>query len=117
MRLKLVTIADRGSFNDERVHLKVLSRASLTHYAVFATLKATNGSVITPPKHAYWFTDLVLNPGDNVVLYTRIGTNNSQKREDGLSNHFFFWGLPSPIFSQPSSCAILLEIDTWESTV
>ena len=116
MRIEIVKIIDRGNALQERLHLLVKARADLLHYTVLDALKVEPHKILTPPKHAYWFTQLMVNPNDYVILYTRAGTNISEKRKDGSMNHFFFWGLPGPLWGDPQESAILLELEAWQAS-
>lgn len=117
MRLKIVSIIDRGVPNQERLHLSVLAAANLNFYAVFDTTKIDNNTVVAIPRRAYWFTEHVVSPGDHVILYTKAGTESVSRRTDGYSNHFFYWGLRNTIWGDPKSCAVLVEISNWETSV
>jgi hypothetical protein len=115
MRIKLVGITDRGIPSRERLHLSVFAPSNLINYVVFGTRKVSANTVKTPPDFAYWFADMPVYPGDQIVLYTGTGQNNVERRTDGSWNRFVFWGLASPIWAAPESCAVLLEINEWDT--
>jgi hypothetical protein len=117
MRIRIVTIGDRGVGNQERLHLSVLAPANLVNYAVFDTVRIGNGLTIVPiPKNTFWFTDCEVRPGDQVVLYTRPGVPTKERRTDGHTNHFFFWNKPNTLWQDPNGCAVLIEINQWETS-
>ena len=121
MKLKLITIADRGVVRDtanrERLHLSVLADTNLVYYAVFDTKYAPAGlQVFQIPKHTYWFSSHAVKAGDNVVLYTGPGVPIVQKRPDGGTNHFFYWGMERTLWNQPGDCAVVVELNAWEAS-
>ncbi len=89
MRLKIVTIADRGIPNKERLHLNVLAQANLSFYVVLGTTKISPTLVSTAPKYFHWWSDYAVNAGDSVILYTRSGLHTVNVRPGGGRNHFF----------------------------
>ena len=115
MRLKIVNITDRGIPNQERLHLSVFAPANLVNYAVFASQRISPNSVKTRPDLAYWFPSMQVYPGNQVVLYTGSGQNRAEQRPDGKWNRFIFWGLSSTVWENPNSCAVLLEINEWDT--
>jgi hypothetical protein len=116
MRLKIVQIWDRGVANKERLDLLVIAPANLNYYSINDTVRMANGNIVAVPKRSYWFTAAQVNPGDHVILYTGPGTNRTVIRTDGRTNHFFFWGLPSTIWHGTDSCAVLIEMASWETS-
>jgi hypothetical protein len=91
MNIKIVTIADRGVPNKERIQLLALGNVNLVYYALFDTETASPTTVVTIPKRAYWFNSYEVKAGDNIVLYTGAGHQSSYQRPDGGKNHFFYW--------------------------
>src|SRR5579884_1609884 len=93
MIFRIVSIADRGNKDNERLHIAVDADSNALYCAVFDTVYAaeTGNVVVTPPRATYWFTPQVVKAGDNMILYTRAGQRNSALRADGKSDHFFFW--------------------------
>ena len=116
MRLKIVSIWDRGLANKERLDLLVVTPANLNYYAIFDTTLMGNSQIVAIPKRAYWFTAFQVSAGDHVVLYTGPGQTVTHPRSDGRKNHFFYWGLTSVIWSDPNSRAVLVELGTWETS-
>ncbi len=118
MKLKIITIVDRGVPSRERLHVSVLADANLNFYAVFDTQYTDDtGEIVAIPKRAYWFTDYPVKAGDHVILYTKPGKDSVGERTDGHKNHFFHWGLRAPIWGSPEACAVLLEIADWETSL
>lgn len=114
MKIRVVGITDRGTPQKERLHISVLAETSLVRYVIFDSSRILNGTAVAAiPKHAYWFTDYLAKPGDNVVVYTGIGLNTKQVRPDGGTDHFFYWGLKTVLWHDPNACAVVLEVGDW----
>jgi hypothetical protein len=109
-----MSIADRGVPNVERLHLSVLVPTNLINYAVFLTRRFSGGLKV-PPEMAFWFSDTLVTPGDQVILYSGVGQNQNHLRPDGRRNWFVYWGLKNVIWEDPESCAVLLEINYWDT--
>jgi len=116
MRLKIVTIVDRGIPNKERLHLSVLAQANLSFCVVLGTTKISPTVISTAVKYFHWWSDYSVNAGDNVILYTGAGTHTVSVRPGGGRDHFFYWGLPNVIWGEQNSCAVVLELETWETS-
>lgn len=116
MNVKIVRTIDRGVASKERIHLSVLADTNLSFYAVFDTELLATGRVVAIPKHAYWFSDTPVKAGDHVILYTGPGKESVSKRNDGSTNYFFHWGMKNTLWSRATDCAVLLQIDEWETS-
>jgi len=116
MKIKIVKILDRASANKERLWLKVLQDTDLTYYIVLDTTYTSRDAISNLQRHAYWFPPKQVRSGDNVVLYTRKGTNSSQPNQDGTQNHYFYWDLDHTIWNDSGDCAVLFEISTWATS-
>lgn len=116
MRLQIVAIGNRGSANQERVHLRVLADTNLSYYVVLDTTYVTPTAISNLLRHAYWFPSHQVKAGDNVVLYTGVGVNMSLTNPLGGTNHFFYWGLRETVWNNTGDCAVLMELSTWETS-
>jgi hypothetical protein len=116
MRLKLLRIVDRGVSQKERLHLSVVADVNLNYFVVFDTEYDTNNTIVAVPKRTYWFAEYSVRTGDHVILYTKPGQQSSKQRIDGFKNHFFYWGLDGPLWKHTRSCAVLLEVEEWETS-
>lgn len=116
MRLRIVQIRDRGVPGKECLHLAVDVPMNLNFCLVLDTVRIGGGLISQFPKHTYWFQRQDVLPGDSVILYSGPGTNCFAKRPDGGTTFSFYWGLNHTIWSDPSSCAVLLEVNQWETS-
>ena len=112
MKLKLLKIIERGVLKDERVHLLAEVDLNLTFYLIFSTYRIGDG-VSRMPERVYWFPEHEVKAGDHVILYTRAGTDSTNRRNDGATNHFFFQDLDSALYTKSSACVLALEVNTW----
>ena len=113
MRIVLYTTADQGNLNDERIGFRVIQPCNLKHFAVYHTEKTSNG-FYNRPKHVFWFAPQEVNAGDEIVLYTKKGSNNTIHKDD-RQVHFIYWGLDKPIMNR-GECIVLSEIEDWSVT-
>jgi hypothetical protein len=116
MKLKIIQIIDRGVPQKERLHMSVLADANLTNYAVIDTARVESTKIAAGSRRVYWFFDKKVRAGDSVILFSGPGTNISQPRADGANNHFYYWGFKETIWGDPLSCAVLLELNSWETS-
>ena len=118
MRLRIVTVADPGVPNQERLHLSVLVDAQLEYYVVLRSFTVPGQAfalVSAGTAPAFWFPSRPVKAGDNVVLYTGSGMMTSNVRPDGGTDHFFYWGMPQTLFHDPNACVVLTELNWWQS--
>lgn len=113
MNLRIIQIADPGVPNSERIHLSVLADTSLEFYVLLKSFSTTTG-VANGAAPAFWFPTVNVKRGDQIVVYTKPGTNSSAPLL-GHTNHFFFWGMKQTLFNMPNDCALLIEASDWES--
>ena len=116
MNLQILTIADRGIANQERLHILVLADTDLSYYATLLSARLAQDSVGAGLRSAYWFAPQQVKAGDHVVLYSGPGQDKFETRPDGRKNHFYHWGFKNTIWANPSSCAVLLEVGDWQTS-
>lgn len=112
MKLKIKSIADPGMSEKERLAISVLADDDVGKYAVFCSEKSVEGAT-AGNKTAYWFPDVKVSAGDVVILYTKAGADSNKQLESGGVAHFFYWGLPNPLWGR-GNAAVLLNIIEWE---
>jgi len=116
MKLEIVRITDRGVANQERLHLTVLADATLSYYVVLKSTLLGPESVKNSNLLSFWFPATPVKAGDQVILYTKNGTNSSEKSPSGYTNHFFYWGVPNTLWNSPDDCAVLIEANEWRTS-
>lgn len=110
MKLKIKSFSDAGNLKDERIGFEVLENCDLSFFIVHSTSKTPNG-FYNRPQHTFWFYPLKVNAGDEVVLYTKTGTD-SKREENDKTIHFIYWGLNEAILKE-KKCIVLVEVENW----
>ena len=116
MKIEIVKILERGGANQERLWLKVISNTDLKYFIVFDTTYTAPNSISNLQRHAYWFKPKDVKAGDYVVLYTKKGTPSEVINENGTTTHFFYWGLDKTIWNDTGDCAVLFEVNSWQTS-
>lgn len=116
MKIEIVNILDRAVANKERLWLKVLANTDLIYFIVFDTTYASDTSISNLPRYTYWFNSKLVKTGDYVVLYTGKGTPNQVPNGVGGMTHFLYWGLEKTIWNKAGDCAVLFEVNTWQTS-
>jgi hypothetical protein len=113
MRISLAGIYDRGSHEKERVHFRADYDVNLSFYVLLDTMRNNTSEVSAGNLSAFWFGPREIPRGHHVVVYTRAGNTNIEKRDDGSIYHFLFRGLPNSLYAVPEASAVLMEVQTW----
>ncbi|MGB9072506.1 MAG: hypothetical protein WCC22_07515 [Terriglobales bacterium] len=115
-RLAITGLYDRGVANKERLHITARVDANLSFYVVMTSNYSPNRqTVMAGSRLAFWFNAFNVKAGDSIILYTGPGSYTTSKRPDGGTDHFFYWGLPSTLWANPDGCAVLCELNAWET--
>jgi hypothetical protein len=117
MKVQWVGIYDRGNLLTERVHFRAIFDFDLCFYAVLDTHYQGVNVIEAHNKNCYWFGSYQVKAGQNIVLYTRAGAQNTETRNDGSVFHFFFRGLNQPLYQSANRCAVIFEINSWITTL
>jgi hypothetical protein len=115
LSLKVVSIANRGDINHERVHLQVVKPCNAAQYIILATVLSGPNTVYAGTRPAYWFDNKRLNVGDNLILYTKAGMPSFQGNPDGTFTYFFYWGMTKAMFGAVEARAMIAELSYWET--
>ena len=110
MKIEFTSFGDAGNIEDERIGFRVLESCDLKFFAVYHTRKTENG-FYNRPKHVFWFYPKNVTVGDEIVLYTKKGTDNIEERDDHTV-HFLYWGLEDSIIKE-GDCIVISEISDW----
>lgn len=116
MKVDIVKIIDRGIKDKERLWLKVNSDCDLVYFTVHNTVRTSETTISNNPKNVYWFKSKKVKAGDSIILYTRKGTPSINENENKSNNHFLFWGLDNPLWNEEDDCAVLFEINSWQTS-
>ncbi len=114
MNIAFKAIRDEGQLNKERLVLRVVLPDDIGKYLVCETEAAEDGANISNNvRRAYWFPDQKVKTGDLVVLYTKDGVDKIKKHGTGSTSHFFYWGLPTPIWNEKQSAVVIIRASEW----
>lgn len=116
MKLEIIKIIDRGVASKERLWLRVLADCDLSYFIVFDTTYTSQNSISNIQRHAHWFSPKRVKSGDYVILYTGPGKPSESKNNDGSTNHFLYWGIDKTIWNKEGDCAVLFEINSWQTS-
>jgi hypothetical protein len=116
MKISVAGIYERGIVDKERVHFRADTDLDLSFFVLLDTARKNSTQVYAGNRSAFWFAPQPIPKGQHVVVYTRAGTPNVEKRNDGSIYNFLFRGLTYPLYAQNEACVVLMEIQTWVST-
>ena len=114
MKIEFQSIVDKGSYQKERLVLKVMADTDIGDYLIIQT-GFNNGEVTIKTYHCYWFPYKSVSAGDLVVLYTKPGKTNETDLGNGRKVHFFYWGIESVIWNVKDRSLVVLHAPEWAS--
>lgn len=113
MNITIDYIKDPGNLDKERIVFAVKSDEQLGKYLIAESMLLENARFSAQIKNTYWFPDQELKQGDTIVLYTKEGSDNVRKNDDGSTTYFYYWGLSAPHLNENNPCVVLFE-STWD---
>lgn len=116
MKLKVLSIHERGNANKEYVLLEVVEGCNLDHYGLADTTYTSNDKISNKLRHFYWFPPTDVKQGEWVVLQTGTGKSDQYTTASGKKVHRFFWGLGSAVWNNDGDAAVLFEMRNWKTT-
>ena len=113
MKIKINKVNSPGNLEKERVGFTVLENAEISDYAVMDHKFTESGDLSDKGRHVYRFPKKSIPKGDRVILYTKVGTNSSEKK-DGYTAHFFYWNRKATVWNanNKDTCNLLELHDT-----
>ena len=112
MKVALVAIYDRGDLAKERVHFRATADLDLRYYVLLDTVYLTAETIQATQKQCYWFPAEPIKKDENIIVYSRAGASINETKS-GTVYHFRFRGRSAAAYSDPSACAVLMEIESW----
>jgi hypothetical protein len=113
MNLTIDKFVDKGVLEKERVILKVSADDQLGDYVLLKTKMLEEKTVSNEVTHTYWFGDQEVKSGDLVVIYTKVGVDNSRKNESGNTSHFYYWNKTEPLWLDDADSLVVMKSLTW----
>jgi hypothetical protein len=93
MSLKIHSVENGKTANEEKVWLNTTEAVNLKGYAVIDRTFASTGQLSNEFRHIFVFPELTIGRTDWVKLYTGKGTYNKERISDGSGYiHNFYWG-------------------------
>ena len=116
MNFNIVDIMDRGIPNKERLVLKALVNFNLSYCLILNSRYISSSRISNSPKGSFWFSPKDVKAGDLVIVYSGVGVSSEVKNQDGSTSHFFYWGSSSTLWNDPNDCAVIFDVQTWQTT-
>jgi hypothetical protein len=113
MNLRIVSFADVGKIERERVLLKATANINIGAYTALCSESTEAGSASSGLQVAYWFPNDGLKEGDLAVLYTKKGTESTKDIGNGHTAYFYYWCLTKPVWKKSENVLVLIESDEW----
>jgi len=116
MKLKILSVNEKGDASKEYVWLEVLEDCDVGRYAIADSTYVSEGKISNKLRHFFWFPDKTVKKGNRIVVRTGTGTDDEYTTDTGKKVHRFYWGLKSAVWNDDGDAAVLLEIATWKIT-
>lgn len=116
MKLKVLSVENKGNLEKETVWLDVLEDAAIHYYLLCDTTYTDDDHISNELRHTYWFPTKSVKKGDYIALHTKDGKNTEGANNRNSTTHHFYWKLGKTIWNKDGDCAVLFKIDTWKTT-
>lgn len=116
MKLKIISIKDRGISQKEHILLKVLEDTNLQYYVIIQTKYLTPTSIDSIPENTHWFVEKDVKKGDFIRLYSQKGENSNYKNKAETVTYAFHMSNTNTIWNKEEDCAVLFEVVSWETS-
>jgi len=112
MSLEVKYIKARGT-QEERIVFVAKTNLDIGKYLVFTSKQLEGDQFSSSIKQPFWFPDKLVNKGDLIVLYTKVGSTSVKDNSEGTKSHFYYRNLSNPIFTDDKTIGILIESLDW----
>jgi hypothetical protein len=106
--IEIVSVADSGNLDNERVVLRARNACNLANYLVLDSTYVEGGGASELNRHVYWFPIWSVETGDYIILYSKRGRNRTFVDADGDKIHVFYWGLGRTVWNEDGDAITLL---------
>lgn len=113
MKLKITSIIDSGH-KSERIVIEVMQDTDIGKYLVLDSTYKAPGLISNKVKHPFWFPDMKVKKGDQIILHTKKGAR-TKKTVDNHTEYWFFWGLDCNIWNSNDNCAVVMHTVDWHT--
>ena len=90
-KIDIVDIKSPGDLEQERVVCQVTADIDAGDYILFAAVADEDG-VYSGVGKAFWLPTVRIQPRDNLVIYTKPGTQRAKELRTGGKSHFVYMG-------------------------
>jgi len=115
MKLRIDKVVDHGQAS-ERVEMTVIEDCQLHYYILADTTYTDTTHISNKLRHMHWFTPKDVKKGDQIILYTKKGTDASSKIGSTNVKYIIYWQLDINVWNNNGDAAILFELNTWKAT-
>ncbi|EQC2549891.1 hypothetical protein ACY3NT_004875 [Enterobacter sichuanensis] len=113
MSLKISVVKNAGELEKERLIIKVTADCNLIDFMVMDCTYDDDGESSNKHRHVYIFPEKEVHADENIILYTRCGTNKTGvwNSENDTVTHRFYWGMDTTVWNGDGDEALILEYD------
>lgn len=115
MKVQFREIKDAGSLEHERVILDVREQTTCINYIVIRTYRTDEFTMSSKVEAAFWMTDVKVEAGDVIAIYTRAGKDRKRTNPGGSSTIFFYWGREEPVWGPTEAVSAIVEIGDYDA--
>ena len=115
MILNIVSIADRGDHEKERIVMRATADTDVGEFAVFRAHLLEDGAVSSDVSDVFWFPDKSIKSRNLVVLYTKKGAASERVVQSGRTVHFYYWGKSHALWSGSHHAPVLVYASAWDA--
>lgn len=114
MELKIVSVHNRGDFDEEYVVLKAVKDCDIGHYMLADSTYTDSGALSNKLRHTYWFPNKKILRENYVSVWTKSGKDTKGEMKDGTPIHRHFWNLKTAVWNNEGDCAVLIHTPDWQ---
>lgn len=114
MSLKINSLKKDGNALKEYLLLEATENINLSDYAIVDRTFDADGNVSNLFKHFFRFPPIMLNKGEQVLLFTGKGINGKGlRRGSGILVHSIYWGSDAPVWNDANTESVeVLKVAT-----
>ncbi|WP_293596573.1 MULTISPECIES: hypothetical protein [unclassified Polaromonas] len=114
MKVEIVGVSNRGNASREFVHLQAIEDCDLRFYMVADSSYVDPQHISNKLRNHFWFPAAQVKAKEHIILCTGVGVNNTTN-SNGMTIHWFYWGLHRPVWNDGGDTAVLFELQGWTS--
>lgn len=107
MEIEILAVYDKTDLSHERIVLLAKEDCNLWPYILFNTAPDFD-------RYSFIFPNSEINKGDTVTVYSKEGSQQTQKNPNSTKNHIFYWGMKNSIWKNPSDKVMLVKVTDYK---